>query len=317
MTIKKQKFLLNTDEATYEMISSWLKHLKNIKHLSANSLRGYKSDLFHFIQFYSKHCGNLISEIELKELNIQTLRSWIAYRHESGISNRSSRRVLSAVRSFYNYLRNQKNIENNTVFNFQIASPSSPLPKSLESTKIFAIINSYDIGKREKWVEFRDKAILLLLYGCGLRINEALSLKVNDVTKNNKIFANIKVTGKRNKEREILLLPIICDAILKYISACPHVKEGGVLFFGIMGRPLDASVFGRQLKEIRIKLGLPDNITPHAMRHSFATHLLAEGAGLREIQELLGHEKLSTTQKYTDVNVAHLMKSYKSSHPKS
>lgn len=193
-----------------------------------------------------------------------------------------------------------------------IVNPRRPkiLPKALDVTQIFNLLKKSE--KNQDWQGLRDTAIFTILYGCGLRISEALALNVGDITHND----FLRVKGKGNKERIVPLLPLVKENISAYLAACPYkLTNGEPLFLGARGDRISPRIIQRNLEKLRRELGLPDTVTPHALRHSFATHLLAEGTDLRSIQELLGHASLSTTQRYTDVQIETLQKEYLKAHP--
>lgn len=243
-----------------------------------------------------------------------TLRAWIARRAGRGMEARSSARALSMLRNFYLYLRKTHGIENAAAREYTLRTRPDPKPKPLTVEQALRLIAEANALAGEDWVILRDKAILLLMYGAGLRISEVLSLSEDSMMEKGR---KLRVTGKGSKERELPLLPEVARALDEYLGACPYIELGETLFYGVQGKPLNPGVFQKRLRELRNLLNLPDTLTPHALRHSFATHLLAGGAGLRDIQELLGHENLSTTQRYTGVDAARLMRSYASAHPRS
>jgi len=294
-----------------EILSQWHSYLKNEKQYSEHTLRAYQIDINSFLQFQTSYLGQDITAAILENLALKDFRAWLAHRQRSGKSHKSTARAMSTIRSFYKYLEKQEILQNHAVFN--VNSPKIPksVPKALNSTD--AVDASLAIGQisDENWVSKRDIAVLTLIYGCGLRISEALSLNVSELP----ISDVIKIHGKGNKEREVPVLPIIQERIRDYVDSCP-LKLTHALFVGIRGQRLTAEVFRRQLKNLKCLLGLPESATPHAFRHSFATHLLENGVGLREIQELLGHSSISSTQIYTKVDAKNLMDVYEKSHPK-
>lgn len=227
---------------------------------------------------------------------------------------RSSARALSMLRNFYLYLRKSHGIDNAAAKEYSLRARPDPRPKPLTVEQALRLIAEANALEGEDWTIRRDKAILLLMYGAGLRISEVLSLTEDSVMERER---KLRVTGKGNKQRELPLLPEVNAALRAYLDICPHYEPGGPFFYGVQGAPLNPGVFQKRLRDLRHLLNLPDTLTPHALRHSFATHLLAGGAGLRDIQELLGHENLSTTQRYTGVDAARLMRSYAAAHPRS
>ena len=248
---------------------------------------------------------------DLNRLSVRDFRGYIADRAAHYKDKATLARNISTLKNFFKWLNRQKIIENSAIG--VISAPKLPkvLPRALEIDDTLRVIG--EIGKKEKkaWQGLRDTAVLTLLYGCGLRISEALSLNFEDIKYRNDF---LRIKGKGNKER--IVLPVICDNINAYLSECPYrLKDGDALFVGARGERLSPRIIQRQLEKLRVSLGLPDTLTPHALRHSFATHLLAEGTDLRSIQELLGHASLTTTQRYTDVQIETLKKEYRQAHP--
>jgi integrase/recombinase XerC len=294
-----------------QTVKEWFSYLKNEKQYSQHTLRAYESDLLAFFAFQSQHFGEDITVSVLEKIAVRDFRAWLAHRQRSEKSHKSTARAMSTVRSFYSYLEKQEILKNHAVFNLNSPKVKKSLPRALSSTD--AVDASIAIGEMsdENWVSKRDIALLTLIYGCGLRISEALSLSDKDLP----ITDVLKILGKGNKEREVPVLPIVKQKIDDYLNSCPfEIKEN--LFLGLRGGKLAPEVFRRQLQNLRRYLGLPESATPHAFRHSFATHLLEKGVGLREIQELLGHSSLASTQVYTKVDARNLMAVYEKSYPK-
>ncbi len=305
-----------------ELIHKWSDDMTHIRRLSENTIIAYHNDISGFLSFNQQHFGEKITLEILQKISISDLRAWIVRRvNEQKISS-SNARAMSSVKGFFKYLKKHHYINNQNIFTFEVAKGNAPLPRSLDSEQIFELINRYDLGdvneKRDDWLDIRDKALLILLYGMGLRISEALSITLLQFLQAND---SLRIMGKRNKERDMPLLQAVRDAIGEYIAVCPHIsnndeiKPSQPLFYGKQGKKLLAPVFSRHLRKLRREIGLPDSLTPHALRHSYATHLLSAGANLRDIQELLGHESLSSTQRYTKVDLNHLTEAYNKSHP--
>ena len=297
-----------------DMLEDWLSSLAYIRQLSQHTLSAYKTDIRQFLHYLSSYEGDRISSESLAAIKVSGLRGWVAARRGDGVSQRSIARELSTVKNFYRYLQKQHSIENDRVQQFTIRSHAAPLPRPIQEGNILELIERASYWQKENWIHQRDKAITMVMYGSGLRISEALSI-TNDsmLTSQNKL----RIKGKGNKLREVPLLPNVAEAIASYRKLCPYLPEANdPIFFGQRGKPLDPAVFQKQFRTLRREIGLPEDVTPHALRHSFATHLLGSGANLRDIQELLGHENLSTTQRYTDVDSARLLKEYKKSHPR-
>ncbi len=295
-------------------LEGWLEHLEHIRRLSLKTLDAYRHDLEIFCQFYSQHEGGAVSLAMLSELRVSVLRAWVAARVQDGVDQRSVKRSLSALRGFYRYLYKTKGIHNDVASQFQIRSAPASLPRPMTAERAIEMIEGASYWDADSWIHARDKAITLLMYGCGLRISEALSVTAADFADN----ANkLRITGKGNKQREVPLLDSVCRAVRRYLEMCPYALDGRAIFLGKRGKPLQPAVFQAQFRRLRREIGLPEEMTPHALRHSFATHLLGEGANLRDIQELLGHAHLSTTQRYTQVDTERLKREYQKAHPKS
>lgn len=291
------------------IILRWKEWLLTQRNYTLNTVQSYLSDLDIFINYLSKDYTTLT---DLKNLNIRDFRNFFSKRTKLGISKTSIAREESAIKNFFKWL-NENNIIINTDI-FQISTPKLPkvLPKAIDVASAFDIIDEATKKCTDPWIGMRDMAIFTLLYGCGLRISEALSLNVEDINGNELI----KIRGKGNKDRYVPILPIVIENINKYKKLCPYkLNTGDALFLGARGERLKPRIIQRKLQQIRTKLNLPDNITPHALRHSFATHLLAQGSDLRSIQELLGHASLSSTQRYTEVDLNKIKQEYKKAFP--
>lgn len=307
------------DDALYPalrpVIKRWQDHLISEKRVSKHTHEAYLRDVGFFLTFLRDHLGLSPAKKTLEDLKPADFRSYLASRRRDGLTPASMARSFSAVRSFYKYLRKTGEVENDAID--AISSPKLkkrlPRPISEEAAKrTISEVGDFSAPAKNDWVALRDIAVLTLLYGCGLRVAEALSLNVGDLDKGD----IMTVTGKRNKERLVPLLPAVIDAVDNYVRACPKALiKGEPLFIGVRGKRLNARNVQLAMQKVRIALGLPASATPHALRHSFATHLLTAGGDLRTIQELLGHADLSTTQHYTDVDTAYLMDVYNNAHP--
>lgn len=292
-------------------LQDWQTWLKVEKNVSKHTLRAYTSDLTQFLDFLSSHNADSISIGNLSDSKISDFRSWLSQKALSGAGNSSRARSLSGLRNFLRWMDKQGIAHNAAIGN--IRSPKIPrkLARPLEEAQAFRLLEQMP---DDDWVSLRDKALFTLLYGAGLRIDEALSLNIENLPRN----GMMRVRGKGNKEREVPILSQIEKALDIYLSACPFPTEPNrPVFLGVKGKRLNQSVVQKSMRDLRRALNLPETATPHALRHSFATHLLQNGANLREIQELLGHSSLSSTQVYTDVNAAELMRIYKSAHPRN
>jgi integrase/recombinase XerC len=287
----------------------WLLWLEHEQSLSAKTSQSYLIDLSYFLKFLTDHLGETVTNQAIANMTLADFRSWLSNRAKSNFNPNSTIRAISSVKSFFRYLREFETIDNQAIFNLRTPKIKRPLPRALSESDTNLMRSEINIGAG--WLDKRDEALLLLIYGCGLRIAEALSLQFNMIK-----GETISITGKGNKTRLIPILPIVTEAINSYLKLCPHlVSAKDKIFLGKQGKPLSATIFQRQIKKHRVNLGLSDSVTPHAFRHSFATHLLSNGADLRVIQELLGHASLSTTQKYTKVDMARLLESYNKAHP--
>lgn len=281
-------------------------HLRRDRRRSVHTVRAYVATVERLVAFLSGHHGRDVDAALLKAVGLADLRAFLAVRRGDGIGNASAARELSAVRTFLNFAGAEPPRMRGPRVKKGVPRPVSPAE---------AIALAEDVAEeREGWAGARDLAVLLLLYGAGLRIGEAMGLTGAVLP----LGATISVTGKRNKTRTVPLLPQVRDAIEAYVLACPYSPaKDQPLFRGARGGPLEPSQIRRAVRRARGRLGLSDRTTPHALRHSFATHLLGRGVDLRSLQELLGHASLSSTQIYTAVDAAHLMDVYRNAHPRA
>ncbi len=287
-----------------DLIRQWQNWLKNERRYSAHTLDAYFRDLSEFFNFFN---NKKLSVSDLGKIDVRDFRGYLSYRAGKYIEKSSIARGISSVKNFFKWLDRNDYVKNAAISVISSPRRSKTLPKAMDVEDAFRLLNESELWEKKTWQGLRDKAIFTLLYGCGLRISEALSLNIGDITNND--FMRIK--GKGNKTRIVPLLPVVIENINAYLNKCPyHLKNGDALFLGARGERLSPRIIQRQMQKIRTSLNLPDNLTPHALRHSFATHLLAEGTDLRSIQELLGHASLTTTQRYTDVQIEKLHKEY-------
>ncbi len=315
---------LKIDKSSIQDFDKWANYLKNIKGHSENTYRSYCFDVCDFLIFFQFYNGNSLSLSNLKDLNLQTFRAWLAdlsenrkYKniYKKPLSARSRRRAISSIKNFFKYSSINNDLYKVAYSEVQLLkNPKIPrsLPKPIAEGDIELLIEELKKISNKSWVQRRNIALLYLLYGCGLRINEALS-----ITKSHLIDKNsLTILGKGNKERLVPVLDIVANSLESYLKEIPYDLPSDVsIFVGDRGNPLKASVFQRDLRNARVNLGLPKTVTPHSLRHSFATHLLKNGGDLRIIQELLGHSSLSTTQIYTEVDDISLEKTYKEKNP--
>lgn len=303
----KSEIKYNASREIKQLIAQWQSWLLNERRYSPHTLDAYSRDLSGFFDFAAEHLGKVPETADLAKLEVRDFRAYLSQRAARHIDKSSLARELSTLKNFFKWLARYDILRNPALSAIRTPRRAKVLPKALEVNDTFNVIDEAQNLASNSWQGLRDTAIFTLLYGCGLRISEALSLNVGDIGNND--FLRIK--GKGNKERIVPLLPVVVENINKYLAECPYQpKQGEPLFLGARGDRLVPRIIQRQMQKIRAYLGLPDNLTPHALRHSFATHLLAEGTDLRSIQELLGHASLTTTQRYTDVQIETLKKEY-------
>lgn len=303
----KSEIKYNASREIKQLIAQWQSWLLNERRYSPHTLDAYSRDLSVFFDFAAEHLGKVPETADLAKLEVRDFRAYLSQRAARHIDKSSLARELSTLKNFFKWLARYDILRNPALSVIRTPRRAKVLPKALEVNDTFNVIDEAQNLASNSWQGLRDTAIFTLLYGCGLRISEALSLNVGDIGNND--FLRIK--GKGNKERIVPLLPVVVENINKYLAECPYQpKQGEPLFLGARGDRLVPRIIQRQMQKIRAYLGLPDNLTPHALRHSFATHLLAEGTDLRSIQELLGHASLTTTQRYTDVQIETLKKEY-------
>jgi len=300
-------------------LARWLGHLGAERRMSAKTCEAYGRDVRQFLGFLADHLGGKPSLADLARLSPQDVRAFMASRRSEGIGGRSLMRALAGVRSFARHL--ERHHKGTVAALAAVRAPklarTLPKPLAITSAKRIADADLRAGEEREPWVLARDAAVLALLYGCGLRISEALGLKRGDIPAPGKGDV-IRVTGKGGKQRLVPVLRQVSELAAGYATLCPYdLPAEGPLFVGTRGGPLSPRIIQLVMERLRGALGLPDSATPHALRHSFATHLLARGGDLRAIQELLGHASLSTTQIYTAVDTDRLLEVYRSAHPRA
>jgi integrase/recombinase XerC len=295
-------------------VDSWRGWLTGERRAPSSTVTAYTRDLGAFLRFVSTHHGGPASLVMLASLGTADFRSYLAERAARTYARTSTARALASVRSFFRFLERRGLAHNPAVRAIRTPRLPRSVPKALTEGDARDVVDKVAVLSDERWIALRDAAVVLLLYGCGLRISEALALKRGDVP----LPGAIVVTGKGNKQRVVPVLPIVAEAVAAYAAACPYPAEGpSPLFVGARGKALDPGVVQRQMRRLRTHLGLPETATPHALRHSFATHLLAGGGDLRTIQELLGHASLSTTQRYTEVDASRLAAVHRGAHPRA
>ncbi|GLQ36093.1 tyrosine recombinase XerC [Amylibacter marinus] len=296
----------------HQLMDEWLLHLRGINGAAEKTISAYRQDVAAFLGFITTHKGMGCSKAALASIDIKDMRAWMAASRRAGLGARSLARALSSVKSFYRWLGEQFNLPITSVLATRAPKFEKPLPRPVEANAAKALIDCVEIQAKQGWVGARDVAVMTLLYGCGMRISEALGLNGDAAP----LPDSLKIMGKGGKQRLIPVLPIAKQAVQTYLRLCPHPQEADQpLFRGVRGGRLNPRAIQKVMEQSRMQLGLPASATPHAMRHSFATHLLEAGGDLRSIQELLGHASLTSTQAYTAINQAHLMEVYRKTHP--
>ncbi len=308
--------LLPAEPKLLALRCAWLKTLEQERRLSPHTIEAYERDSRQFLFFISEHRGGPATVKCIANLKPLDLRAYLTRRRNDGAGARTLGRGLGGVRSFLRHLE-KKGLVNATAAN-AMRAPKQPksLPKPLTAKDALKVVSAEEQLVEEPWVRARNIAILTLLYGCGLRLGEALAIDGRSLT--DVEAKSLTIKGKGNKTRLVPIMPVVFEAVATYRQLCPYqLHEGAPMFRGVRGGALQPAVLQRDMRKMRSALGLPDSATPHALRHSFATHLLASGGDLRTIQELLGHASLSTTQAYTAVDTKHLLDAYNAAHPRA
>lgn len=299
-----------------EAVEAWQSWLKSEKRASRHTVSAYTTDLDAFLAFLAGHLGGPPSLAELAALRPADFRAWLARRVGQGLARASTARALSTVRGFFRWAAHNQIMENSALTAVKTPKLDRPVPKALTAADARDAVETVGELSDERWIALRDAAVLLLLYGAGLRISEALDLTAGQAPEPGQ--DSLTVLGKGRKQRQVPLLPAIGEAVAAYRAACPWpLPDDGPLFRAKRGGALSPREVQRRVQFLRGRLGLPESATPHALRHSFATHLLGAGGDLRAIQELLGHASLSTTQRYTAVDGRRLLDVYESAHPRA
>ncbi len=311
-----QEFLVSAKSDLQAARQAWLAMLAKERRLAPLTVEAYERDTRQFLQFLTGHCGGPPGLADIGSLRPADLRGFLAFRRSGGAGARTLGRGLAGIRSLLRFLerRGLANAAGATA----LRTPRQPksLPKPLTADDARYVVSANGQLSDEPWIAARNAAVLALLYGSGLRISEALSITGGALSGPGD--GVLRVTGKGGKTRLTPVLPVVLSAIAEYRKLCPfHLDPKGLLFRGARGGPLNPAIIQREMKKMRSALNLPDTATPHALRHSFATHLLGRGGDLRTIQELLGHASLSTTQIYTGVDTARLLEIYDAAHPRA
>ncbi|MCT8972397.1 tyrosine recombinase XerC [Microbaculum marinisediminis] len=296
---------------------AWLTSLATERRLSDKTVEAYGRDLRQFLTFLRDHLGDPPAAADFADLRPTDIRAWLAARRGDGLAGPSLSRALAAIRSFTRFLEKTTGTRTTALTVVRGPKKRHALPKPLSRDAALRVIDAEEIdtGAAEPWIAARDAAVFALLYGCGLRISEALGLTRSEAPAPD---TALRITGKGGKTRLVPVLPAVAEAIADYLRLCPYaLAADGPLFVGARGGPLNPRLIQRAMARLRGALGLPDSATPHALRHSFATHLLMNGGDLRAIQELLGHASLSTTQVYTEIDENRLLEAYHAAHPRA
>lgn len=298
------------------IVAEFIEYLIQTKKYSSHTAVAYESDIQDFIKFYEKFNGSSIFIKDLSKVDTLMFRSYLAERQKRALSHKSTARAMSSLRVFFKYIERTYGVKNDAIG--LISSPKVPrkLSKAIAPEDVQNMYSAIsNINKKNPWLAARDWALVILLFGCGLRISEALGLKNNDVINRPSV---LRISGKGNKQRIVPVLPIVWDTVEKYIAVRPfgNAPEDNV-FRSVRGLPMTPRMAEKVIENLRNYMQLPDYVTPHALRHTFATALLAGGADLRNLQELLGHSSLSTTQLYTKVNMVEISNVYAAAHPRS
>jgi integrase/recombinase XerC len=298
-----------------QTVTDWLDHLVHERGHAELTRQAYERDIRQFLDYLGSQLAHPPSLGTLALLEAKAFRGFMASRRQNGASSRSLARSLAALRAFFRWLEAKEIAKNRAVLTVALPKVPHSVPKPLTVAKATEVVADRMVDELD-WVAARDTAVLLLLYGAGLRISEALGLRVKDAPAVSRDV--LRITGKGGKERIVPVLPITIAAVDRYRALCPYpLDRDDLLFRGAKGGPLSPRIIQLAMERLRAALGLPPTATPHALRHSFATHLLSAGADLRQIQELLGHASLSTTQVYTEVERERLLQVYDAAHPRA
>lgn len=306
--------LTGVSPAVGDALLRWCDHLRALEGVSEHTLTAYRSDVAGFLGFQHQHLGDSLGLSRLAQVAPADMRAWMAHERGQGLSARSLARALSSVKAFFRWLADREGFDATHVLATRAPKFERKLPRPLSEEGAQQVIAQVDLQAMEPWIAARDAAVVTLMYACGLRISEALGLTGADLP----LPESLRIRGKGGKERMVPVLPVAREAVAEYVRLCPWAPEpAAALFRGARGGALNGRLVALAMERARSALGLPATATPHALRHSFATHLLAAGGDLRAIQELLGHASLSTTQIYTAVDSARLMEVYNAAHPRA
>lgn len=295
-------------------LTEWLSGLSALRGRAGHTIAAYRRDVTRFLAFQARHHGGEIGLCQIGTLEQSDLRAWMAYERDRGLSAQSLARALSATKGFARWAEQHQGEEATTLLSARGPRYRRRLPRPLSEEDAAEIIEAIGDQAHDEWQQARDVAIVTLLYGSGLRLSEALSLNGTD----HPLPDMLRLRGKGDKERQVPVIPVVQEAVARYVRLCPwRLDRHQPLFRGARGGRLNPRLVQKVTQQARLQLGLPATATPHALRHSFASHLLSAGGDLRTIQELLGHASLSTTQAYTAVDAARLMEVYDAAHPRA
>ncbi|AGF75089.1 site-specific tyrosine recombinase XerC [Bartonella australis AUST/NH1] len=308
--------IIPADYAILAARKDWLDDLVQVRRVAAQTAEAYERDTRQFLSFLCYHLGNKPTFDDLANLRVADLRAYLAHRRAHNMSARSLSRNMASLRSFFSYLSRAQLVDVPAVKFIRTPKYPKSLPKPLTVRAAVQLVKQEDSQEDEPWIIARNAAVLILLYGCGMRISEALALTPEQFS--DPEVKSLSVTGKGGKTRLVPLIKVVHEAVQNYLECCPYSLENGQpMFRGARGGPLQPAIIQRAVQNLRASLHLPKTVTPHALRHSFATHLLSRGGDLRTIQELLGHACLSTTQIYTHIDTDNLLEIYQKAHPRA
>lgn len=312
------------DASAHDALAAFLVHLRGERRAAQRTIEAYERDITAFLRFLTDHLGDIPALEDLADLVARDIRAYMAYRRTdqtrkggpAALSHRSLGRALAAIRMFYRYLDRAYGLENAHIRRVRTPKAQRALPRPVSEDAARALLHLAGEDRPTPWVGARDVAILALMYGAGLRVGEVLTLTGRDAK--HAMGDALIVQGKGGKSRGVPILPAVAEAVSRHVAACPYTLEPDrPLFRGVKGGPLNPRQVQRLMADLRLRLGLSETATPHALRHAFATHLLSHGADLRAIQDLLGHADLKTTQVYTAVDTARLLEAYDAAHPRA
>jgi len=304
--------MIFANQEIIKIINDFLEYMEIQKRSSHNTIISYQNDIFNLLKFFYKKNNQPVSKKTLSNLTLPDFRDWLIFRNEKKFNKNSTIRAISATKNLFNFADKKGFLQNEAINKITSPKKDQDLPKAIDQIDIKSIIATVENFVTESWCQKRDIAIIFLIYSTGLRISEAFNI-IKSEFKDDYII----IFGKGGKQRNIPIIAIVRQKINDYLKICPYkINENQPIFLGIRGKSYNKTIFQKLIREIRKYLQLPNSITPHAFRHSCATHILENGGDLRSIQELLGHSTISTTQKYTKINKNHLMQSYLKSHPR-